>query len=102
MRSRSYSRGSVSKIRRTREQVYGTQHEWDYLSREVALRDKVCQRCGRTPQEVRAQGKKMRAHHIIPASKGGRTVLANLKYLCDDCHELQPGHSHLRGHHGRR
>jgi len=41
-----------------------------------------CVFCGRNPKE---DGVKLHADHIIPWSKGGRTVIENLQTLCADC-----------------
>lgn len=40
-----------------------------------------CQICGSTAQD----GVKLHIDHIIPVSKGGRTVKSNLRTLCDRC-----------------
>ena len=81
----------VAKIRRTKTQAYTT--DWNSISAAVIARDgHRCTRCKRAGTATN----KLRAHHIIPVSKGGRTVSYNLKTLCDQCHELQPGHGHLR------
>lgn len=83
----------VAKIRRTRQQAYGSYAEWADISKRVKTRDgNKCTQCG-TPK---SPGVKLEVHHIIPVSRGGRTIEANLKTLCENCHERQPGHSHLR------
>jgi len=49
---------------------------------EILKRDKfTCQYCGRTPQD----GAKLVIDHIIPHSKGGKTILTNLTVSCADC-----------------
>lgn len=80
----------VSKIRRTKSQAYTD--NWQTISVRVISRDGKCTRCGAgsTP------GNRLRAHHIIPISKGGRTTMYNLKTVCTKCHEKMPGHTHLR------
>lgn len=80
----------VSKVRRTFEQAYTS--DWSAISAGVIKRDGCCRKCGATS----TPGNKLRAHHIIPVSKGGRTVPYNLMTLCDRCHAKQPGHGHLR------
>jgi len=40
-----------------------------------------CQICGRTQLD----GAKLEVDHIIPVSKGGKTVMSNLQTLCDRC-----------------
>lgn len=42
-----------------------------------------CQRCGKSFLHNKLA---LHAHHIVPLSKGGRNVLANLIALCEDCH----------------
>ena len=41
-----------------------------------------CALCGRSPKE---DGVKLEIDHIIPVSKGGKTVPENLRVLCADC-----------------
>ncbi|KKL75626.1 hypothetical protein LCGC14_2053040 [marine sediment metagenome] len=53
-----------------------------HLRFEVLERDRFkCQYCGRTPQD----GAKLVADHIVPFSKGGKTVLENLITSCFEC-----------------
>ena len=40
-----------------------------------------CVLCGRG----REDGVKLHVDHIVPVSKGGRTVSDNLRTLCEDC-----------------
>lgn len=40
-----------------------------------------CQICGRGEKD----GVKLHVDHIIPVSKGGKTVPKNLRTLCEDC-----------------
>lgn len=42
----------------------------------------TCQLCGRTPAD---DGVKLEVDHIIPVSKGGKTIESNLRTLCYDC-----------------
>ena len=54
----------------------------DSLRYNILKRDEFrCQLCGATAQE----GAKLHVDHIIPVSKGGKTVSANLRTLCDRC-----------------
>ena len=54
----------------------------DSLRYDVLRRDGFkCQICGVTAQE----GAKLHVDHIIPVSKGGKTILSNLRTLCDRC-----------------
>jgi 5-methylcytosine-specific restriction endonuclease McrA len=84
---------TVSKIRRTKVQAYGTASDWSTISKAVIARDgNKCRRCGCTS----AEGNRLNAHHIIRVSQGGRTIMANLKTLCHKCHSKEPGHGHMR------
>jgi 5-methylcytosine-specific restriction endonuclease McrA len=48
----------------------------------VLMRDSArCQLCGATPQN----GVRLHVDHIHPWSKGGETVLENLRILCEQC-----------------
>ena len=40
-----------------------------------------CVLCGRTADD----GVKLHVDHILPVSKGGKTVISNLRTLCEDC-----------------
>lgn len=54
----------------------------DSLRYDVMKRDGFrCQICGATAKE----GAKLHVDHIIPVSKGGKTVMNNLRTLCDRC-----------------
>lgn len=52
------------------------------LRRRIKIRDRyTCQECGKyMPDEVG-----LHIDHIIPVSKGGKTVESNLQVLCDKC-----------------
>lgn len=79
----------VSKIRRSKAKAYTA--DWPSISKNVIARDGCCTKCG----AVSSTNNKLRAHHIVPVSKGGLTVPFNLITLCDRCHAKQPGHKHL-------
>lgn len=52
------------------------------LRYKILERDKFeCQICGRTAKD----GVKLHIDHIIPISKGGKTIESNLRTLCEDC-----------------
>lgn len=54
----------------------------DDIRYNVLKRDNyTCQICGATAKE----GAKLHVDHIIPVSKGGKTVMSNLQTLCDRC-----------------
>lgn len=74
----------VAKVRRTVKQAYTV--DWDAISKAVIRRDGGCTECGST--------KKLNAHHIVPVSRGGRTVPFNLKTLCHICHSRKHSHMH--------
>ena len=50
---------------------------YDVLRRD----DFHCVRCGRG----REDGVKLYVDHIVPVSRGGKTVMSNLQTLCEDC-----------------
>ena len=54
----------------------------DKLRYSILKRDGFkCKICGRTAED----GIKLHVDHIIPVSKGGETVLNNLRTLCETC-----------------
>lgn len=54
----------------------------DYIRYNVLKRDNFsCQICGITVKD----GTKLHVDHIIPVSKGGKTVMSNLQTLCERC-----------------
>ena len=54
----------------------------DDIRYNVFQRDNyTCQICGATAKD----GAKLHVDHIIPVSKGGKTVMSNLQILCDRC-----------------
>ena len=54
----------------------------DYIRYNVLKRDNFsCQICGITAKD----GSKLQVDHIIPVSKGGKTVMSNLQTLCERC-----------------
>lgn len=56
---------------------------WLKLARAVRERDKVCQECGKTPQE---NGRELDVHHKIPARISRDNSMENLVALCMTCH----------------
>lgn len=77
----------VSKIRRTRLEAYT--EGWSAISKRVMARDgRKCKKCGSVVG--------LQVHHIIPISRGGRTIDLNLITLCRVCHAKEPFHKHLR------
>lgn len=54
----------------------------DDIRYNVLKRDNFqCQLCGATAKD----GAKLHVDHIIPVSKGGKTIMSNLQTLCDRC-----------------
>lgn len=82
--------GSVARIVRD---DYRSPEDWSAVKLEVLRRDRYCcTKCG-----VSVRGTNERAiHHIIPLSRGGRTVASNLTTLCDPCHESKHRHMATR------
>ncbi len=62
---------------------------WQKRRRQVRARDKVCQMCGKTPEE---NGGVLEVHHIIPLRSFEHleeaNALSNLTALCGVCHDL--------------
>lgn len=84
---------TVAKVRRTAVQAYGTKTDWAAMSAACIKRDGYkCTKCKRST----APGNRLNAHHIIPVSRGGKTILYNLKTLCQWCHSGMPFHQHMR------
>lgn len=44
----------------------------------LKTRGAICERCSKSG--------KVEMHHILPVSRGGRTIETNLLLLCPDCH----------------
>jgi 5-methylcytosine-specific restriction endonuclease McrA len=90
------SLGSVSKIRRTKEQVYGTRSDWEALRLSIFRRDNyTCVKC-KCPVSCsgspHTHARVAHCDHIIIAAQGGQTVPSNLRTLCDLCHSKLPRH----------
>ena len=86
---------TTAKIRRTKVQAYGSKSDWAALSAACIKRDgNRCRQCG-SPSAI---GNRLNAHHIIQVAKGGKSILYNLKALCEKCHAKQPGHGHMHRH----
>ena len=65
------------------ERAYERSRMTPTLRQKILERDHFrCVRCGRTPQR---DGVRLEVDHIIPISKGGKTVLDNLQTLCFEC-----------------
>lgn len=49
---------------------------------EVLRRDRFkCVKCGRSAKD----GVRLHVDHIVPVSRGGKSVMNNLQTLCEDC-----------------
>lgn len=83
----------VTKIRRDGYSTvngFSKQNEWWAISAIVRKRSKgLCEDHAKRGAQVKG----VEVHHIVPLSKGGRTVLSNLLHLCLDCHNRR--HTHL-------
>lgn len=67
--------------------TYGS--SWQSLAMEAKKRDGFrCTKCGATSS--------LQVHHVIPLSRGGHNMLANLTTLCYNCHSNSPGHGHMK------
>lgn len=79
----------VAKIRRTKKQSYGSIQEWSALCSAAKKRDgHKCRKCNATSY--------LQVDHIVPVSRGGRSILSNLWTLCDYCHSKRPGHKRAK------
>jgi 5-methylcytosine-specific restriction endonuclease McrA len=78
----------VSKIRRSKTKAYGTREEWTIICTKVKKRDDYkCVKCGAHGPDANLQ-----VDHIIEVSRGGQTVMSNLRTLCAKCHSKRPSH----------
>lgn len=58
--------------------------DWDERKNQIIERDgKYCKRCGNS--------RNLHVHHVTPLSKGGTNEIANLQFLCEDCHSKKHG-----------
>lgn len=79
---------TVSKIRRTAEQSYGTRWDWAAKCVQIKKRDgHKCVKCGRPETELG-----LHVDHIIEISRGGSNASYNLRSLCPICHANRPSH----------
>jgi 5-methylcytosine-specific restriction enzyme A len=60
---------------------YGAKHQG--LRRQVLVEEPICRRCGFRPSTI--------ADHIVPLSRGGRTVRKNLQGLFQECSGSKTG-----------
>lgn len=80
--------GTVSKIRRTKEQAYGDRWTWTAICAEVKRRAGYkCQKCRRPESDLGLQ-----VDHIVEVARGGATAFYNLRALCPICHANRPSH----------
>ena len=64
-------------------QAYKYGPGWKEAKERVRERDKVCQHCGKTPEE---NGRALDVHHINPHRNSKDNSLENLVALCRSCH----------------
>ena len=67
---------------------------WKQLRRQIRERDKVCQRCGATPEE---NGRALDVHHKVPFRFSGRNDPDDLEALCRPCHMQADDHGRSGG-----
>ncbi len=92
-------KNGVTKIRRDGYSTvngFSVSNQWWAISAEVRKRSKgFCEDTVHGLQKVKG----VEVHHVIPLSRGGRTVMSNLLHLCKDCHDRR--HNHLMRSRGR-
>lgn len=62
---------------------------WKRIRGEVRERDRVCRRCGKTPQE---NGRALDVHHVEPFRFSGDNSVDKLIALCRSCHMRADDH----------
>lgn len=79
---------TVAKVRRTKTEAYGNLYDWLKICAAVKRRDGYkCRKCGRPEHELG-----LHVDHIIEVSRGGQTIMSNLRCLCPICHADRPSH----------
>lgn len=58
---------------------------WKNVRATIRKRDKVCQACGKTPEQ---NGAALHVHHLKPFRVGGTNHPSNLVALCESCHHV--------------
>ena len=98
-RGRSAGNGRFGVAKSKRRGKYPT--NWKEISKAVRERDGFkCTKCGATREVLKRKtaldGKPRRfeTHHINSVQTANHKKI-NLRTLCSDCHEKQPGHKHL-------
>lgn len=101
-RAASFKRSAtgVTKIKRDGYSTvngFSKNNEWWAIRAAVVKRDGgKCVPCKRKGLAIKGS----EVHHVLPLSKGGRTVMTNLMTVCQLCHERRhPGNHHLRDYH---
>lgn len=88
-------KNGVTRIRRDSYSNGGT--EWETISKEVFIRDGYkCVKCNISKVDANALGRQLQCHHVLPLSRGGRTIKSNMQSECSKCHSEEPGHSHMK------
>lgn len=83
----AWDKETIKKYQTKKEETSSVQKERNKLTKslryDILKRDGFkCQICGRTAQDDNV---KLHVDHIIPVSKGGKTIPSNLRTLCQDC-----------------
>jgi 5-methylcytosine-specific restriction endonuclease McrA len=81
------SRTSSGVVKICRDSYSNASTSWFAIIKRVKERD--CGRCVQCRSSILLD-----VHHILPLSRGGRTVMSNLITLCDVCHRQR--HKHMR------
>lgn len=85
-------KGGVTRI--VRDNYGNSAKDWYETVKEILQRDEYkCRNVKSTGREC-LNNLHLQVHHIVPLSKGGRTVGSNLITLCEDCHKER--HSHMK------
>ncbi|SBV38489.1 hypothetical protein BN7874_275 [Phage NCTB] len=87
------------RIRQTNNTVINHYTEdWSAISAQVKREDNyTCTRCGASHRPGDYNDVVLTVDHIIPVSRGGKTIRSNLTTLCSDCHEKKLGKANKRG-----
>lgn len=71
---------------------------WAAIRESILIRDNhTCTRCGACCFPGEYSNVVLTVDHIVPISRGGKTVAYNLTTLCSDCHSNKLGKANKRG-----
>lgn len=98
-KTRFVSKRADGTLRIVRDSYHNTDQTWWAMQKRVCSRDSnQCRavtvdssgarvRCTHSKPDY-----KLHCHHVKPLSKGGKTIIANLILLCEDCHHKRHKH----------